>query len=106
MDENDLKIIHKFKRLLEPKVKLHHIYLFGSRARGDADPDSDMDLLVVLDEPKTRDVSNIVSDCAWQAGFDDGVVIVPIVVSRDQWETGPDRASLLAMAVREEGISI
>jgi hypothetical protein len=30
--------------------RLKHVILFGSRARGDADPESDIDLLVVLDE--------------------------------------------------------
>ncbi|HHY95425.1 MAG TPA: hypothetical protein GX513_10520 [Firmicutes bacterium] len=30
--------------------RLRGVYLFGSRARGDADPDSDVDVLVVLDQ--------------------------------------------------------
>ena len=75
-------------------------------ARADADPDSDMDVLVVLDEPRTPEVRDAVSDCAWEAGFDAGVVVVPIVVSLDHWKNGPERSSLLAMAVREEGVRV
>lgn len=30
--------------------RLKGVYLFGSRARGEGDPDSDVDVLVVLDE--------------------------------------------------------
>jgi len=106
MDAKDIQIAKKFKMLLQNKVKLHQTILFGSRARGDADPESDMDILVVLDEPRTHEKRDIVSDCAWQVGFDAGVVVVPIVVSRNDWENGPERASLLAIAVREEGVPI
>ena len=106
MDAKDFEILNRLKSLLQRKVKLHQMILFGSRARGDAEPDSDMDVLVILNEPKTHEFRDIVSDCAWEAGFDDGVVVVPIVVSRDQWEKGPQRESLLAMAVREEGVAI
>jgi len=47
-----------------------------------------------------------VSDHAWETGVEVGIVVVPVVVSRDNWENGPDRASLLAMAIREEGMRI
>jgi hypothetical protein len=68
--------------------------------------DSDMDVLVVLDGPVSKQSRRIVSDNAWEVGFEAGIVVVPIVVSRERWENGPERASLLAMAVREEGVSI
>lgn len=32
-----------------------HLWLYGSRARGDAHPTSDWDLLVLLDQDKLRD---------------------------------------------------
>jgi DNA polymerase sigma len=106
MDTKDLAILNKFKALLKERIKLHQMILFGSRARGEAEPDSDMDVLVVLDEPRTPEVGDIVFDCAWQSGFDTGVVVVPIVVSRKHWENGPERAALLAIAVRKEGVPI
>jgi len=42
------KIIERFRLLLSERVSVWKIILFGSRASGDADPDSDMDILVVL----------------------------------------------------------
>jgi predicted nucleotidyltransferase len=106
MDGRDREILNRLKSLLQKRVNLHQLILFGSRARGDADPDSDMDVLVILDEPRTPEVRDAVSDCAWEAGFDAGVVVVPIVVALDHWKNGPERSSLLAMAVREEGVTI
>ena len=106
MDAKDTETLIKLKNLLQERVRLHQVILFGSRARGEAEPDSDMDVLVVLNEPTTPEVREVVSYCAWQTGFDAGVVIAPVVVSRDHWENGPQRASLLAKAVREEGVPI
>jgi len=106
MDPKDYEVLRHLKHSLEGRVQLSKMILFGSRARGDAEPDSDMDVLVVLDGPVSKQSQRIVSDKAWEVGFEAGIVVVPIVVSRERWEKGPERASLLAMAVREEGVSI
>ncbi|MFZ2631665.1 MAG: nucleotidyltransferase domain-containing protein [Desulfosalsimonadaceae bacterium] len=106
MNIKDLEIVNRLKTRLQERVKLHQVIMFGSRARGDAESDSDMDVLVVLNEPVSRQSKKIVSDNAWEIGFDAGILVMPIVVSRDSWENGPDRVSLLARAVREEGMRI
>jgi uncharacterized protein len=99
-------VLDRFKSLLSDHVGLHRLILFGSRARGDADPDSDLDVLVVLDSQTTDSGRDLVSDCAWEAGFDYGLVVVPIVFAKQEWEEGPERYSLLSQAVQAEGIPI
>lgn len=106
MNSVELRIIERFKLLLNEKVSIWKIVLFGSRARGDADPDSDMDMLVVLSGNVDKSSRQAVSDCAWEAGFEYGVVIVPVIYSRDEWENGPERSSLLSIAVNREGIVV
>ncbi|GHT28077.1 hypothetical protein AGMMS49574_01660 [Bacteroidia bacterium] len=49
MDEQILSNIRELKHLLLPNDTM---ILFGSQARGDARPDSDWDLLVLLDKPE------------------------------------------------------
>ena len=46
------KIIEEFMRLISPFMKqdITAIYLFGSRCRGDWRPDSDYDILIVLEK--------------------------------------------------------
>jgi len=107
MDLRERRIIDQFKKLLAKKLKVSQtkVVLFGSRARGDAAPDSDMDVLVILDNP-TEEEEEYVSECAWEAGFDHGIVIAPIVYSKQEWERGPEQFSLLARAIEEEGIPI
>ena len=105
MTSLEKNILDKFKLLLMKRVKLHYLVLFGSRARGDAEPDSDMDVLVVVDE-LTKEVEDYISDCAWEASFKHGIVMVPIIFSINEWDRSPERRSLLAEAIREEGIFI
>ncbi len=100
------KILDSFKSLLLKRVSLYKMILFGSRARGDAGAFSDMDVLVVINEPSGEQDFDYVSDCAWEAGFEQGIVIVPVVFTKDEWENSPERYSLLAKAVETEGVPI
>jgi predicted nucleotidyltransferase len=52
MGELDKTIIEELKRRLPPDVLLHirRMILYGSRARGDAAEDSDLDLVALVDE--------------------------------------------------------
>lgn len=96
--------LDKFKSLLQDRVGLYKLVLFGSRARGDAGPHSDMDVLVILDDDCGENDFDYVSDCAWEAGFEYGIVIVPVVFTRSEWENSPERYSLLAKAIEAEGV--
>lgn len=99
-------ILDKFKALLAERVKVYKLILFGSRARGDAGSSSDMDVLVILDGSPSEKDFDIVSDCAWTAGFEYGIVVVPVVYSRNEWENSPERYSLLAHAIEKDGVLI
>jgi len=56
-------------------VPLHPIVLYGSRARGDHDPDSDYDVLVVVEQLDFA-VQKTASRYAWEAGFGHCLLIV------------------------------
>ena len=47
------EIIDYLRRQIVEAVEPRQIVLFGSQARGDAQPDSDVDLLIVHDRPET-----------------------------------------------------
>jgi len=99
-------VLDRFKELLLRRVRLHKLVLFGSRARADADSYSDLDVLVILEGPAEHEIREYVSDSAWEAGFEHGIVVVSVVYSRDEWENGPEGHSLLAQAVEGDGVPL
>lgn len=66
------------------------LYLYGSRARGDWNEDSDWDLLVLLDKPQreTKDWDNYAwpfTDMGWDIGED----ISARTFTKNDWFNGP-----------------
>jgi predicted nucleotidyltransferase len=105
-NQQDRLVLERFKRLLQAHgVPIHSLVLFGSRARGDADAESDYDVLVAV-ERLDRQIRLTVSRCAWEAGFEDCLLIVPVVVTKDEVENSPFRSSLLMQAIRNEGVTL
>jgi uncharacterized protein len=96
---------HLKHALIERNVPLYKIIVFGSRARGDAQPDSDLDVLVLI-EHVTPALRKAISHCAWEVGFEAGVLIQTVVMSREEAEQGPEQSSLLMLAIKEEGIPV
>ncbi|MCI0607561.1 MAG: nucleotidyltransferase domain-containing protein [Anaerolineae bacterium] len=79
------------------------VIMYGSQARGDTTKESDIDLLVVLPFINT-DTWKIVSDIAWEVGFDAGKFISTIPATEDKIK----RYSFLPFYknVQKEGIAV
>ena len=99
-------ILERFRTLLQNRLQVYKLILFGSRARGDADPQSDLDVVVVLNDSIDAPAREYVSECAWEAGFEHGIVMVPMVYTQSEWEHGPERQSLFVQAVEAEGVLV
>lgn len=104
VNRKDLSIARSFKRLVQQRIHPLDVRVFGSRARGDAAPDSDLDVFVVVDHA-TSDIERYISDCAWEAGFEQDVVIVPVVVGKDRID-GPLKESVFILNVFREGVEV
>jgi predicted nucleotidyltransferase len=105
MQEKDLRVLEKFKSLVAQKAKVLEIRVFGSRARGDATPESDLDVLVVVDY-LDHSIERYISDCAWEAGFPEDVIVMPILISMDTLKNSPMRESVFIKNVFREGITV
>ncbi len=79
--------------------------VFGSRSRDEGTPDVDLDILIVVDI-LNHETERYISECAWEAGFPDDVVIVPITISKQSLDKSPIRESAFIKNVYREGISI
>jgi predicted nucleotidyltransferase len=99
-EEEACALVRILERLIEA-YQPERIYLFGSKARGDAGPDSDYDLLAVVPEsdltPHRRDVLAFRALCGVGAAKD------VVVYTREEFESRSRAASSLPATVLREG---
>lgn len=101
----DIAIAKKVKQSLAEKIPLYEVRLFGSRARGEASTDSDLDLYLETG-PISREQKRLISDLVWEIGYENDVVISPLVVPQSEARNGAFSVSMLCKAIKTEGISI
>jgi len=80
------------------------VILYGSRARGDAEPDADWDLLVLLDGPVNADRITRTRHRVYEVEWETGEVLSTIVESRDAWNGPPTLDTPFHRNVEREGV--
>jgi HEPN domain-containing protein len=80
------------------------VILFGSMARGDAGPDSDVDLLVVVDDDTPAELFSGKSVAEARAGYRGGADILPYRAS--VFRTRAQARASLAATVLREGVTL
>jgi predicted nucleotidyltransferase len=103
--------LHRFEAALRDRfgTDLSRVLLFGSRARGDARPDSDVDIAVIFQRlPETgASVASELGEIAYAPLVDLGVEIAPIAVTESELND-PSRSTNPALihALLREGVEV
>lgn len=95
----------ELKADLSKKHHLHWMKLIGSKARGDYDAESDIDIVIVLEEVDWQ-IERDVFEMCFYAGLKHDVVISPVVYSRKEIEESRTRITPFYQAIETEGISL
>jgi predicted nucleotidyltransferase len=101
----DLKLDDRVRAALEAaraelnaRFDIDRIVLFGSVARGEADEESDVDLLVVLKDRPDHQLENRISSMILDINLEHDTNLSALVVDRDAW----DRGMISAMPIHDE----
>jgi predicted nucleotidyltransferase len=105
MTASDLKIALELKKRISEVTRLIDFKVFGSRARGDDDKYSDLDVFIVT-ESTDRAVEDKIQHIAWEVGLNYSVFISPLIFSRYEIEESPLRASPIVKNILEEGLRV
>ena len=87
----------------ELKEQINNVILFGSRARGDFQSESDYDILVLVTK-KTKDIRDKIDEIVWEIAWEYNVVITAFIYEKSRFEN--DRFEPLFMNIRKEGVLI
>lgn len=107
MDKKILKIARDFRDRLRAALgeELREVRAFGSRVRGDAAPDSDLDVLVLVGE-RTPELAGRVYALAWDVLTDYGVYVSPRVISESDFNSSLWGVTPFVRNVKREGVAV
>jgi predicted nucleotidyltransferase len=103
--QNDLITARELKKRVSVFSPLIDFRLFGSRARGDADEYSDMDIFMEF-ESVDRELKKRVKNAAWEMTLETGIVVTTLLFSRYEIEYSALRSSPIIGVIMEEGVTV
>ena len=108
-DAVTLDAARRFLRAIEGRYPLRQAWVFGSRARGDQRPDSDLDIALLLDGPRGAFIPAklALDDLAYEVLLETGIHIQPLPLWQEDWDApeGFSNPALIA-SIRREGVPI
>lgn len=109
MGERDRQIALELKRRLSAEVRDHlsRLILYGSRARGDAAEDSDLDMIALVDT-KTPELEAQMEEVAYRVMWDhDFKPIISLkVFSGDRFRRATEKGFSFYRNIEREGIEL
>jgi len=109
MKKKEREMIAEFKKRLPPDVLNHvrKVIFFGSRARGEGAEDSDLDMVVLLDE-RTKEIEKKLDDIAYEVmwDFDFKPIISLKVFGEIQFKNAVARGFSFYKHVEKEGLAV
>lgn len=85
---NERRAIEAAERILREQFPIRHVILYGSKARGDSDQHSDMDLLLISSRRLHWKEEKAVTDILFDIGMEYDVIFSPLFVSGEEWDGG------------------
>jgi len=109
MKESDRRLVETLKSRLPENTRSHisQVIVFGSRARGEAGEDSDLDVAILVDN-KTPEIERAIDDAAYSVMWDnDFTPIVSLKVFQEaKFRKAAEQGFSFYLHVTREGIAI
>ncbi len=96
------EIVEQIREIMREVAPTAQVILYGSEARGDALPDSDIDLLILVDNDKlTLAEEETITLPLYELELKTGVIISPMVTTKKRWENRPFKTPFYINVVNE-----
>ncbi|MFA5424755.1 MAG: nucleotidyltransferase domain-containing protein [Phycisphaerae bacterium] len=106
LDKNTRQVLSRCRNAINSDYPNARIILYGSHAVGRAQPDSDVDLLILLDEEVPAGKKRYIHDTLYDIALLEDVVISAIIISCEKWDSPISKATPLYQNIQNEGIKV
>jgi len=105
ISENEKKALEKLYKLTKNRWPDAEFMIFGSKATGNSDNESDLDLLVLLPSKITQQIKQEIIHQVFEINMEYDTNISPLIISKEDWH---GRLSILPIYyfIQKEGIAI
>jgi len=103
--DNENKAIKELKEILSNKFKITQLKVFGSKVRGTDTEESDIDVMVEVNELNPEIMSEIY-DVIFEINLENDSFISPTIFGKKEINDGPLSESPIYKIIQKEGISI
>lgn len=97
--------LHELKRALRQRYGVTSVLVYGSKARGDDTPESDIDVMIVLDD-YTPQVETAIDELVYDVNLDHDCLISVVIFGRRELEEGSLSESPLYKRILAEGVPV
>ncbi|OHB66245.1 MAG: hypothetical protein A2Y77_04725 [Planctomycetes bacterium RBG_13_62_9] len=97
-------LLTRVKQAVSEVEPVAEIILYGSRARGDSNAQSDWDFLILVDGPVTDDRVDRIRHRLYEIEWECGEILSSIVRNRWQWNAAPLNTTPFYQSVELEGV--
>ena len=104
LSKKDNQVLREFSTAIRQQFPEARIWAFGSRAKGTAIDESDLDVCVVI-KNLNDDTDTLIMETAWKIGFENDIVISTVSYSSKEFDEGPCSESMLVENILGEGIA-
>jgi predicted nucleotidyltransferase len=100
----DADLLQRCKTAIRNIAKDADVILYGSRARGNANKDSDYDILIIVNGPVDMALKKEMLSNIYPLELETGAVLTLIVYSKQQWYSPLYRAMPFHKNVERDGV--
>ena len=98
--------LREIKSSVRARFDVKDFLLYGSAARGEAEYESDLDLMIVVSDPISRLKRHEITDIVFDVNLKFGTNFSTLVVDRESWESGLVSVLPLREEIMREGIHL
>lgn len=105
LKKNEITAIESLKKELSSRFNLLDLRIFGSKARKEDTPESDIDIFIEIDNINS-DIEAEIDDIVYKINLENDTFISTIIFGKKEIEEGPMSESPIYKVILKEGVPV